>query len=85
MTFLLLESNANPALEFTTDLFMAYIFYFLYIFLLQSYASVEKDRCVVLLSLVKELIMVTILTSADSFEALLNSYSFMELAILPIY
>lgn len=59
--------------------------YFLYIFLLQSYASVEKDRCVVLLSLVKELIMVTILTSADSFEALLNSYSFMELAILPIY
>lgn len=60
-------------------------FYFLYIFLLQSYASVEKDRCVVLLSLVKELIMVTILTSADSFEALLNSYSFMELAILPIY
>lgn len=48
MTFLLLESNANPALEFTTDLFMAYIFlFFIYFFATELCFCRERQmRCV---------------------------------------
>lgn len=86
MTFLLLESNANPALEFTTDLFLAYIFlFFIYFFATElCFCRKRQMRCVA------EPCKRTDYGHYSDFgrqffEALLNSYSFMELAILPIY
>lgn len=66
MTLLLLDSNANPALEFTTNLFMVYSFIFFFCY--RAYASVGRQIYIVLLSLVKELIVDTIVSLADSLK-----------------
>lgn len=83
MTLLLLDSNANPALEFTTNLFMVYIF--IYFFLLQGLCFCRKTDLHCVAEPCKRTDCGHYCEFGRQFEGLLNSSSFMESATLPIY